>query len=390
MKSPLAQRYEIIIIGAGFAGASTAAALVSRGARSVLVVEAEAVPGHHASGRNAAMARRVIGDPVMARLATESVRGIRRSWPHLVSAGGGLLLGTARDIAQLHRGACAVPELAAEVQRWTLAQACAQFPVLEGASATDAIWSRGCGVVDIHGLLLAYIERARLGGAEFRYGNKVVGIERSAGELSGVVLSDGTAIRCAQVVNASGFAANRIARLAGVEAITAAAFRRHLFVTARLEEGGVDRSWPFIWDVSHGYYFRAEGDGLLMCACDQTEWLASYPDDVVTDPGMRELLAERFSEHAPRLSAARPRQCWAGLRVLTPDARFAIGPDRSLAGLFWVAALGGHGMTTSLAVGELAAEALLGRRVDSAYATAFNVERLRPVGQSDSVAHSAP
>ena len=47
---------EVVIIGAGFAGASTAYQLVSRGVRDILLLEREPVPGMHASGRNAALA----------------------------------------------------------------------------------------------------------------------------------------------------------------------------------------------------------------------------------------------------------------------------------------------------------------------------------------------
>jgi glycine/D-amino acid oxidase-like deaminating enzyme len=50
------------------------------------------------------------------------------------------------------------------------------------------------------------------------------------------------------------------------------------------------------------------------------------------------------------------------LRTLTSDGRFVIGWDAQVENLFWVAGLGGHGMTTSAAVGELAAELLLGGR----------------------------
>jgi glycine/D-amino acid oxidase-like deaminating enzyme len=45
---------------------------------------------------------------------------------------------------------------------------------------------------------------------------------------------------------------------------------------------------------------------------------------------------------------------------LTPDGRFVIGWDGRIENFFWVAGLGGHGMTTSSAVGELAADLLLG------------------------------
>jgi len=380
--------YEVVIIGAGFAGASTAAALTAAGVTRVLVVEAEAIPGHHASGRNAAMARRPIADPVMAQLATESVAGIRRRWPGVIGDEGGLLLGTASDIERLAAAAGEVPELRPDVERLNRAALQARWPVLDGATAEAGLFSRGCGIADIHSLLRAYIDDARQGGATFRFGVRVEGIEREAGRASGVRLSDGTRVACGQLINAAGYAVNRVAALAGVTPIEAAPFRRHLFVTARLDDV-VPAGSPFVWDVSHGYYFRPEGDGVLMCACDQTEWLPHWPDEPSTDPTVRELLAERFSEHVPGLNTARPKQGWAGLRVLTPDDRFVIGPDPELDGFFWVAALGGHGMTTSLAVGRFAAASLIQRGADATFAAAFRVSRLRQQRHSAVAAQSA-
>ena len=51
----MAETAEVVIVGAGFAGAATAHHLAERGVRSVLLLEREPVPGAHASGRNAAL-----------------------------------------------------------------------------------------------------------------------------------------------------------------------------------------------------------------------------------------------------------------------------------------------------------------------------------------------
>ena len=48
------------------------------------------------------------------------------------------------------------------------------------------------------------------------------------------------------------------------------------------------------------------------------------------------------------------------MRTLTRDGRFVVGPDPDLEGLFWVAGLGGHGMTCGPEVGRIAAARLCG------------------------------
>jgi D-arginine dehydrogenase len=108
------------------------------------------------------------------------------------------------------------------------------------------------------------------------------------------------------------------------------------------------------------FYFRPEGDGLLLSPCDETPMPPGVPS---TDPAASELLAEKLARHAPPLADLAIRRSWACLRTFAPDRRPFIGPDPELAGLFHVSGLGGFGMTCSAAIGELAADLLTGRDV---------------------------
>ncbi|MGM0578716.1 MAG: NAD(P)/FAD-dependent oxidoreductase [Myxococcota bacterium] len=362
-------RADIVIVGAGFAGAATAAALVRRGFERVRILEAEPIPGQHGSGRNAAMARRVIADPLMSRLAVDSVEGMhdleRRRDLRFYDRVGGIILGDEEDLAPLREAAAAVPELGRTVEVLPVEDAALRIPLLEGAAAPLALRSRDCGVVDIHALLSALLDEAREGGATLHLGTEVTGVETRDGRVTGVETNHGT-FPCDVLVNAAGFRVHAIAEMAGARPVPIQPVRRHLFVTASLPE--VQRDWPFVWDVTHGVYFRPEGAGLLMCACDETPW---PPADPPTDPAERERLAEKFSEYVPALDDARPTRSWAGLRVMTPDDRFVVGPDPEVEGLFWVAGLGGHGMTTSCGVGEIAAQGIETGRVPAPYDEGF-------------------
>ena len=365
---------DIVIVGAGFAGVATAAALVRLGARRVRILEAEPIPGRHGTGLNAAMARRVIEHAPLSLLAARSVAAMRalerRRGVPLLSPVGGLLLGSASAIDELHEAAQAVPDLAGQVARLSRAEMSARVSALVGASAEAALWSPGCGVVDIHALLAALLEEARDGGATLTLSTRVLAVHTTRGRVSGVETAAGR-VSCDVLVNAAGFGVNEIGALAGADPVAVQPARRHLFVSAQLDS--VDPAWPFVWDVTSGYYFRPEGAGLLMCTCDETPWPAAA---ATTDPAVREQLAETFSRHAPGLLAARPARAWAGVRVLPADGRFFIGPDPRVDGLFWVAGLGGHGMTTSIGVGEVAAAGLMSGAVEEPYRRAFAVDRL--------------
>jgi glycine/D-amino acid oxidase-like deaminating enzyme len=79
------------------------------------------------------------------------------------------------------------------------------------------------------------------------------------------------------------------------------------------------------------------------------------------------LLAEKVHRLFPGLIGLRLRRRWAGLRTLTPDGRFVLGPDPDLDGLHWAGGLGGHGVTVSWAAGRLVAEGVSGRPVPEAF-----------------------
>jgi glycine/D-amino acid oxidase-like deaminating enzyme len=240
------------------------------------------------------------------------------------------------------------------MELWTPAQAKRKLPLLHQAEFDGAAWCGTDGIVDIHALLSGYLKYAAARGAKVRYNCAVRALRR--GSQGGfVVVTDTAEIEAKILINAAGAWANPLARLAGAKELPLRPCRRHLFVSGPLS--WIDKSWPFVWHVTHDIYFRPEGEGLLLCACDQTE-LA--PGDPPVDESVKELLAEKIERYMPALSEVSISRGWAGFRTLTPDGRFIIGWDPGVENFFWVAGLGGHGMTTSASVGELAAELLLG------------------------------
>ena len=351
--------HDFIIVGAGFAGAATAYHLARRGVRDIVLLEQESIPGFHSSGRNAAMMRQCVPDSDLAKLTrtgAEFLRNPPSDWPEPVQfkQQGSLLLGSGDSWTKLKEDAETGRRVGIDVVPWTPDQARRQVPVLEGAQFEGAIWCASDGIIDIHALLSGYLKAATGCGARIRYNAKVQSIRNIDGNQVEVV-TDGETFRARTLVNASGAWANSVAKMAGAREVPLRPCRRHLFVSPPID--WVDPTWPFVWDVAHDIYFRPEGAGLLLCACDQTEL---PPGDPPVDESVKELLAEKIEQFMPALSGVSISRGWAGFRTLTPDGRFIIGWDPRVKNFFWVAGLGGHGMTTSPAVGELAAALLTG------------------------------
>jgi len=347
----------VVIVGGGFAGLSTANALWRRGVTDLVILEQEPVPAFHSSGRNAAILRRLIEEPTTFALAMTSYSRLEslheEDGSPILKKTGGLLIGDGPFLDHLWSLAISEPALAAE--RLGRNEVTAHVGALGDANFDGGIFVPGDGVVDIHGLARILLAPVR---QRFFAQTAITGVEVQAGRIAAVETSRGR-IATDHLINASGFGSNAIATFAGLTPLPFQPVRRHLFVTA--STALVDRSAPWVWNGTAGYYFRPEGTGLLMCACDSTPWPDDHPMDPPVDPAAKEALAKKFFDLVPRLSDVRPTRGWAGLRVLTPDQRFIIGRDPRLTGFTWVAGLGGHGMTTACQVGELGADAALDR-----------------------------
>lgn len=350
--------YDYVIIGAGFAGAATAYHLTRRGVASILLLEQESIPGFHSSGRNAAMMRQCVPDADLAQLTRNGAEFLRhppKDWPEPLQfkQNGSLLLGSGAGWDKLQRDTDVGRSIGIEVVLWTPEQAKQHVPVLRPSEFEGAAWCASDGIIDIHALLSGYLKAATGKGARVRYNSQVRMIHVTNRGVE--IVTENKTIKAKVLVNASGAWANVIAEMAGARQLPLRPCRRHLFVSPPTP--WVDPNWPFVWDVTHDIYFRPEGEGLLLCACDQTE-LA--PGDPPVEDSVRELLAEKIERFMPGLSEVSINKSWAGFRTLTPDGRFVIGWDAKVDNFFWVAGLGGHGMTTSSAVGELTADLLLG------------------------------
>ena len=366
---------DVVIIGAGFAGAATAYHLAARGARTVLLLEREAIAGVHASGRNAALAFQVLSDAAEARLAVEGARFIAEPpdgfcEAPLIQRNGSLLVAGETGLPQLQTAYHAAARLGLAGELITAEEAVRRVPALHGAPFAGAFWSPSDGVVDIHALLHGYLKGARRGGVGIEYRHTIVGARVAGGRVTGVQ-TDADTIETRCVVNAAGAWAGELGELAGVGARSLAPRRRHLFQTA--VDIPVARDWPFVWHNDIDVYFRPEGDGLLMSPCDATP---HPPEEPRVDEAAHRMLAEKLARAFPALASARVASAWACLRTFARDERFVIGRDPELDGFVWVAALGGHGMTTSAAVGRLGAAAVLGE--ESEELRYFSPRRLLP------------
>lgn len=307
------EHVRFVIVGAGLAGASTAFHLARRGAREVVLLEREGVPGVHSSGRSASLLRERVEAAELVPYARAGAQALRSGDLAPFRRSGSVLLGLGdtdvRRLVPLARG--------------------------RGLHCPDD------GVVDVPRLLATYLE-----GQDVRYGAPLEGFEVTPEGL--VLRVPGAALRAEVLVNAAGPWAGEVGSL------PLTPFGRTVFVSDPLP--GLDPAWPFVWDVEHGLYFRPEAGGLLLCACDETP---AAPGVYAEDPALGGVLAGRMRALQPDLPTGPIRHRWVGQRTFAADRLPALGFDPRLPRLFHMAGLGGHGVTASFALGALAARLLL-------------------------------
>ncbi len=368
----------IVVIGAGFAGLATAFHLARRGVREVLVLEREAVPGAHASGRNAGLLRQVVEEGPFGPLCRAGARALQDA--ATCRRTGSLLLFDEPDRARLEASAAAARAEGVEARPIGPAEARRLAPLLRGARLDGAVPTPSAGVVDVHALLLYYLEGLRRGGGRLRTSCPVVEIERRADRVV-AVRTPTERIEASRIVDATGAWAGRLVP----SPLPLAAWRRHLFLTG--PSGRSDSARPWVWDESVPYYVRPEAGRWLVSACDEDPHPAAPSPGV--DPSAAERLAVRLLARLPAARRFSIERSWACLRTFAADRAPIVGPDPAIEGLFWVGGLGGHGVTASDAVGELAASRILGDAHDETLARAVSPERSAP-GPTGGIAGGFP
>ncbi len=368
------QDCDTLIVGGGIAGLSTAWHLGQAAARGVLVVEREAHLGARSTGQNAAILRTLDPDPLNTALG-------RRSRARLLDPPAGFSPVPLVDPCGLLL--VAGPDHARELRRWVESagspgdtrevspQEAARLAPHYAGPVAAGFFDAGEGRLDIAAMVEGFARGARRAGADIRTRAGVAELRVEGGRVCGARLADGTCIEARTTVIAAGGWADGLGAAAGSR-VRFRPTRRHLLVTA--PDRRIHRRWPVVWALGEEFYCRPESGGLLACACDQED---VTPDACPVDGRVCEVIAGRMARLLPSLADLTVAHFWCGMRTLTRDGRFAIGPDPDVEGLFWVAGLGGHGMVCAFEIGRIAAGLLGTGPVEPDLARDLDPARLR-------------
>lgn len=370
--------HDAIVVGAGVVGLACGAALARRGS-SVLVLERNPRPGQETTSRNSGVvhaglyyppdslkARLCVEgrDRLRARCASRGIADVRTG--KLVVAVDSSELSALETLLAKARANGAGP-----VELWEAKTIAARAP---GVRAIAGLYSPLTGIVDAHGLVEDLVAELRALGGELVQRTEVVGIERERDRFRVETRGpDGElfAIRGGAVVNAAGLRADAVSELAGIPVRARGLSLRYCkgdyFV---LRPGSPRPPIPLLYPLpvaaGLGVHLTTDLGGQVLAGPDTT-WVDAPSYEV--DAAKAAAFARAVARYLPGIEEHHLIPGYAGVRPKLggPDdpARDFVIEEASAYGLpRFVQLLGieSPGLTASLAIGELVADALDGAR----------------------------
>lgn len=416
----LPSRVDVVVIGGGIIGSSTALELAERGV-SVALCEKGGI-GEEQSSRNWGWVRISQRDPREVPLMAEAIR----IWQGLDQRTGrdtgyrqcGIVFGSKDDADRANNERW--PELLGGYQ---MKSRMVDGPELSGLypgmkhDFKSALYTAADGRAEPQKAAPAIAEAARDKGAHLLTNCAVRGIETAGGRISGVITERGP-IACSSVVLAGGAWSSLFSRNAGIDLPQLKVM--NTVIRTKPIEGGPEqtfygRNFAFRKRQDGGYTIASPYDNIVDIVPDSFRYMLKFLPALKSEwKSLRFRVSGRFLEEArmaqrwrmdeespfercrvldpkpsekwtdyalselrrsyPVFADAEIAQRWAGYIDVTPDAVPVISPVEAVSGFFIATGFSGHGFGIGPGAGRLAADLVTGRApcVDP---TAFRLSR---------------
>jgi len=337
--------YDLVIVGAGSVGVPTAIVAARRGL-STLVLDPCASPGQGDHKRAIGGVRATHSEPAKIRVCLRSIR-IFSEWEEREGdnlgfrKGGYLFVAYRAQDEKMLKDLLVIQKSQGLNIDWVSSEQVRELvPGINPAGLLGGTYSPDDINVSPLRCASAFYFAARRAGAEFRFRERVTGIQIAGGKVQAVCTDKGR-YDTHHVLNAAGADAVAVGRFVGIE----------LPVFPDSHEAGItepiERLFnPLLVDVrpspggKNCYFYQNSENRIEFCLT---------PDPLV--PGMNRestseflpLMARRMVEMLPRLASVRVRRTWRGLYPQTPDGGPIVGSAESPAGYHYAVGMCGQG-----------------------------------------------
>ncbi len=359
--------FDVIIIGGGASGCSTAMQLSLQG-RSVLVLD-KAQFGSGSTGQAAGLGAQLRSNPSETRLLMEGIEVVgemeRKLNEKIFTRTGSLHVAATEDRAgELRNFVESGKTIGFDIELVDREFAKSRLPCMRTDDLIEFCYCPTDGHFAPSELLNGYIRIARDAGATFLSQTRVEDIMMSGGRVKGVQTA-GASFFAPVVVNAAGPWSYLVAELTQTPMATATLGHYYL-VTEPVSGVQISPTDAAIRDRANRIYSRPEMGGLLVGSYEQepVEYsMEALPEDfqmseirIKRDNLNVALLIEAASQRFPFINERTPMSVTTGIMTFTPDGHALCGPVHDVEGLYYCTGFNGRGVFQSTSVGFLLAD----------------------------------
>jgi sarcosine oxidase, subunit beta len=374
------QTADVVVVGAGVNGLSTAFHLAKAGVKRVVVVERRHLAAG-ATGKSGALVRMHYTNEPETRLAFESLRYFQ-NWRHMVGGECGFqpvgLLVFVPPAFRDHLEANVAMQRKIGVNAGVITAAEAQQldPSLDVSDVTHVAYEPESGFADPNATAFGFARAAMDRGVQIQLETPVTRVLTDGGRVTGVETSNDT-IAAPSVVVAAGAWANQLFAPLGIHLGLVPTLARIAIFRWAFERA--PKQLTYIDYVHHTWARPHDGTCTLLGA--------EVPQDAEAPRGDPDTYAEAVSQdyielcrgkiarRFPVMRHSTVRGNWQGILMMSPDSRPVIGRLPEYDGLYCMAGDSGTSFKTSPAIGKCLAELITDGRATTVDLRPFRASR---------------
>ncbi|MGB3177101.1 MAG: FAD-dependent oxidoreductase [Albidovulum sp.] len=356
---------QIVVIGGGIIGCSTAYHLARDHKADVILIEQGRLTSGstwHAAGlvgqlRSSASITRVLKYSVDLYKGLAAETGLETGW----KMSGCLRLATNQDRwTEYKRLATTAKSFGMEMHLVSPAEVKRMWPLMDVSDLVGASWLPTDGQASPSDITQSLAKGARMHGAKIFEGVRVLGFGMEGGQITSVKTSAGE-VACEKVVNCAGQWARQVGDMVGIN-VPLQPVKHQYIVTEKIE--GLSTDAPTLRDPDRRTYFKEEVGGLVMGGYEPNPqpWVM---DDVPNDWEFRlfDDDFDHFEQHmdqaiarVPALAEAGVKQMINGPESFTPDGNFILGAAPECANMYVGAGFNAFGIASGGGAGWVLAD----------------------------------
>lgn len=353
---------DVVIIGGGIVGASTAFHLAEQGQKNVVLCERDLL-AQASTGLCVGGIRQQFSHPANILLSQEVVRLFERFEEEFgvdiqFRQAGYIFLAQHSDTWEDVKTSVQIQhKYGVPVELLPPEEIKSRWAYLEVNDLEGGTFCLKDGYADPYLVAMAFANAARRLGVHIREQTHVSAISVEHGRIRGVSTTQGP-ISAPIIVNTAGAWGGEVARMAGLK-IPVKPYRRQVFATKAFDL--IPRPVPMVIDLDSLFYFRGEDPCIILGMSDREE-TPSFNTHV--DRAFLERVIEAAVYRAPVLEKAEILRGWGGLYAITPDENPIIGAIPEIEGFLCAVGFSGHGFQHGPAVGRILAELICKGQTD--------------------------